>query len=150
MRLMVLAMLLAALPSMAAELTLDGQVRHPASWSAASLQELPAAIVERSFLSSHGREKGLFKGVPLWTLIEKAGLADDTGKHPELRHVALITGSDGYWVAVAIGEIAPDFEGKQVLVAYERDGKPEALRLVVPGDKHGARDVHDIARIEIR
>ena len=37
------------------------------------------------------------------------------------------------------------------ILAYTRDGKPlPALRLVFPDDKHGARDMRDVARIEVR
>jgi len=40
------------------------------------------------------------------------------------------------------GEIAPDFDAKGVIVAYERDGKPlDEFRIVMPGDKHGGRNV---------
>ena len=35
-----------------------------------------------------------------------------------------VTGADGYVVALAVGELDPEFEGKSVLVAYARDGKP--------------------------
>ena len=52
-----------------------------------------------------------------------------------------------------MGEIDPRFEGKNVIVAYDKDGKPlsaaEGLRLVVPLDHHGGRAVRDIATIEV-
>jgi hypothetical protein len=48
------------------------------------------------------------------------------------------------------GEISPDFGNKAALVAYERDGKPlDNFRVVMPGDKHGARDVHDVVTIAV-
>jgi hypothetical protein len=48
------------------------------------------------------------------------------------------------------GEIAPDLGGKPALVAYERDGKPlDDFRIVMPGDKHGARNVRDVAAITV-
>jgi DMSO/TMAO reductase YedYZ molybdopterin-dependent catalytic subunit len=47
-----------------------------------------------------------------------------------------------------MGEIDPAFEGKQVLLAYEGDGKAIPLRLVVPGDKRGGRAVKDVVRVE--
>ena len=48
---------------------------------------------------------------------------------------------------------AADNEGKPVLLAWARDGKPmadEALRLVVPGDRRGGRNARDVVRIALR
>ncbi len=64
-----------------------------------------------------------------------------------------MTGADGYTVAVAIGEMDPEFEGKSVILAYTKDGQKipgTGLRLVVPGDQRGGRSVHDMVRVEIR
>jgi len=53
-------------------------------------------------------------------------------------------------MVTSTGEIAPDFGGKQALIAYERDGKPlDHFRLVMPGDKHGARNVRDIVTVAV-
>ena len=44
------------------------------------------------------------------------------------------------------------FAGKQVIIAYERDGKPmngQTFRMVVPGDAHGGRSVNDLASLTI-
>lgn len=53
-----------------------------------------------------------------------------------------------------MAELDPNFEGKQVIIAYERNGEPIpgniGLRLVVPGDKHGGRSVRDVIRIDVR
>jgi len=89
----------------------------------------------------------------LWTLLEKAHPIDEPGKNASLKHTLLITGRDGYAVALALGEIDPHYEGKQIIIAYE-GGEPPAsissLRLVVPGDVHGGRSVRDVAKIELR
>jgi hypothetical protein len=59
-----------------------------------------------------------------------------------LRHAIRVTAKDSYVVVTSTGEIAPDFGNKGALVAYERDGKPlDGFRIVMPGDKHGGRDV---------
>jgi hypothetical protein len=47
-----------------------------------------------------------------------------------------VTGRDGYAAVLALAEIDPEFEGKQVLLAYRRDSRPmegHALRLVGAG-----------------
>jgi len=44
------------------------------------------------------------------------------------------------------------FAGKEVIVAYQRDGKPmenQTFRLVVPGDAHGGRSVNDLVSLTI-
>jgi len=69
-----------------------------------------------------------------------------------LQHTILARGHDGYGVALAIGEIDPRFAGKEVIVAYQRDGKPmenQTFRLVVPGDAHGGRSVNDLVSLTI-
>jgi hypothetical protein len=86
----------------------------------------------------------------LWSLIAAAGGIDDDSKGAELRHAIRITAKDGYVVVTSTGEIAPDFGGKTVLVAYERDGKPlDGFRIVMPGDKHGGRNVRDVTTIGV-
>ena len=60
-------------------------------------------------------------------------------------------GRDGYTVALSIAELDPSLEGKQVLIATARDGKPlGGLELIVPGDKRAARQVHDLLAIEVQ
>jgi DMSO/TMAO reductase YedYZ molybdopterin-dependent catalytic subunit len=137
-----------------AGLTLDGLVDHPLHLSEADLAALPATELDASFQTHRGPEAAHYKGVLLWTLVGKAGIsAKDGDRRDRLHHYLLVTGRDGYAVAVAVGELDPDFEGKKAIVAYEADGKPLAadeVRLVVPGDKHGGRAVRDVVHIEVK
>ncbi len=134
--------------------TLDGQVAHPLTLSASDLAALPATEVDSSFQTEHGQQTAHFRGVSLWSLIERAGLSVEQGnRRNSLRHYLLVTGRDGYAIALSIGEIDPDFEGKPVILAYDRDGKPleaDSLRLIVPGDKHGGRAVRDVVHLEVK
>ena len=53
--------------------------------------------------------------------------------------------------AISDGEIDPKLENKQVILAYEKDGKPlDAPRLVVPGDLHAARSVQDVVSVAVQ
>lgn len=64
----------------------------------------------------------------------------------------MITGRDGYRAVLALGEIAPDFENKSVILANRMDGKPLGAghpRVVVPLDKRGGRSVRDVMRIPV-
>ena len=125
---------------------LDGAVKTPATYSLAQLAALPSATVTLK-VEGHGALAGAWKGVPLLALVQKAGL---TGTGSGLEHVIVARGTDNYAVAIAMGEIDPRFEGKSVIVAYEKDGQPLAsLRLIVPGDAHAGRAVRDLAVLTV-
>ena len=79
----------------------------------------------------------------------------DADPKQHLRHAIIVTsGADQYAVALSIGEIDPKFEGKSVIIAYAKDGKPldpeDGPRLIVPGDAHGGRAVREVAHIEVK
>jgi hypothetical protein len=66
--------------------------------------------------------------------------------------VLLVTGSDGYSAVLALGEIAPQFEGKQAILADSMNGRPLGLshwRIVIPGERRGGRDVRNVARLQL-
>jgi hypothetical protein len=146
--------LLAAAPAWSGEAArLDGAVRTPIVLDEATLATFPSREIDIAFESGHGRESGHYAGVPLWSLVERAGLVNAEGKNTALRHTLLVTGRDGYAVALALGEIDPDYEGKAVVLAFT-GGEPaasfDALRLLVPGDVHGGRSIRDVVRIEVK
>jgi hypothetical protein len=131
---------------------LQGAVKQRLVLDDPLLKSLPAVTVDVTFETGQGKKSGRYTGVLLWALLEKAEAIDEPGKNASLKHALLITGRDGYAVALAMGEIDPHYEGKQVIVAYS-GGEPPAsmafLRLVVPGDVHGGRSVRDVATIEL-
>ena len=133
--------------------TVTGAVTAPLVVDEALIKSLPQVTVKMwRFRPTMVPEKGTYAGAALWDVLQKAGLVNAPGKNTVLRHAILVTGSDGYAVALAIGEIAPDLEAKHVILAYEA-GKPPApqdLRLVVPGDAHGGRSVKDVVTIEVK
>jgi hypothetical protein len=153
---LLLALCLGAVRAWANEPALEiaGAVATPQHLTETQLKALPPIEVEVSFHTGHGDQQGKYTGALLWTLMQNAGLADNQGNRPDLRHAIAITGSDGYVVIVSFGEIDPDFAGRQAIIAYARDGKPmdakDGLRLIVPGDSHGGRDVRDVVKIEVR
>jgi DMSO/TMAO reductase YedYZ molybdopterin-dependent catalytic subunit len=134
--------------------SLDGSVLRPATFTKEQLQALPAVELDVVYQTSRGEQKGHFKGVLLWDLVNQAGLRTQNKTDP-LKQYLVITASDGYQVVVAMAELMPEFEGEQILVAYERDGQPFGdkdgmARLVMPGDKAAGRHVRNITRIEVR
>lgn len=140
----------AAGPVPSTSVKLDGAVKRAARYSMAELAALPSAGVTLT-IQGHDAASGSWKGVPLMALIEKAGTVEEQGHGAYLQHVLIARGTDGYGVAIAIGEIEPKFEGKQVIVAYQKDGAPlSSLRLVIPGDAHAGRDVRDLAELTVK
>ena len=132
---------------------LDGVVKQPLVLDETLLKSLTPVTVDVTFESAQGKKSGCYTGVLLWSLLEKAEPIDAPGKNASLKHTLLITGRDGYAVALAIGEIDPRYEGKQIIIAYaggDRSASMSSLRLVVPGDVHGGRNVRDVAKIEVR
>jgi hypothetical protein len=64
----------------------------------------------------------------------------------------VLLGRDGYRAVLALGEIAPESEGKQVILAELMGDQPldaEQLRIIVPLDKRGGRSVREVVRIEV-
>ena len=135
----------------ASELSLTGKIAHPQQFSLAKLKALASQQVQVSFLSERGEQKMSYTGVPLWALIGQAGGLADTEKAAPLHHTIKITATDGYWVVISTGEIAPDFGGKPAMVAYQRNDEAPGAHgfwLVMPGDKRGGRYVHDVVTID--
>lgn len=136
----------------AGELSLTGKVVHPQQFTVDKLRALSSKQVQVSFQSERGEQKASFTGVPLWTLIGEAGGLVDTERAAQLHHTVKLTATDGYWVVISTGEISPDFGGKPAMIAYQRDDEAPGAKgfwLVMPGDKRGGRDVHDVVTIDV-
>jgi hypothetical protein len=131
-------------------LLLEGKVKQPQRWTLDDLKKMPAEHAKVSYQTDRGVVTASFTGVLLWSLIGAAGGMVDSDKGAELRHAIRITAKDDYVVVTSTGEIAPDFGNKAAIVAYERDGKPlDDFRIVMPGDKHGGRNVRDVVSIKV-
>ncbi len=145
--------LLAVSPALAdpPPVSVDGQVRNPRQWTLADLQQLPPVRVRVSYATNHGDVEAVYTGALLWSIIKQAAPIDGPGKGAFLRRVVLVTGDDGYAVAVASGEIDPNYAGKKVIVAYAMDGKPiaQGLKLVVPDDSYDGRAVPGVAGLTV-
>jgi hypothetical protein len=139
-------------PAGPSTIALDGRLKHPQSLDLAALQRLPADHVQVSFHTEHGTTTAGFTGPRLWALLGAAGGLADYKRGAAIRHSITVTGRDGYFIVLSTGEIAPDFGGEPAIVAYRRDGEPSGasgLRLVIPGDKRGGRDVRDVVTIRV-
>lgn len=148
----ILAGLLLIAPAVAQSpiLSLEGKIKQAQHWTLDDLKKMQAERADVSYQTEHGPVTASYTGVLLWSLLEQAGGIDDTTRNAVVRHTIRVTATDNYVVILSTGEISPDFGNDRALVAYERDGKPLGnFRIVVPGDKHGARDVHDVVTIAV-
>jgi DMSO/TMAO reductase YedYZ molybdopterin-dependent catalytic subunit len=132
----------------AAPLTVTGLVQHPGP---VALDKLTPITIDAKFSTMHGPQAHHWTGPLLRDVIHGVGVTDEPGKKTYMRHVILARGADGYIVSIAIAEIDPMGESKQVIVALRQDDKPlPAPRLIVPGDASFARGVHDLTALDVR
>jgi DMSO/TMAO reductase YedYZ molybdopterin-dependent catalytic subunit len=103
-------------------------------------------------------EKGVaavYDGVPVAAILEKAGAP--LGKKlrgPNMAVGVVARAPDGYHVLYALTEFDPAFTDRVIILADHRDGKPldaheGPLRIVVPGDKRGARWIRGVTSLEV-
>ncbi len=118
--------------------------------TADDVAKLPAVTLNVAFATEHGPRQASFEGPLLWAVLDHMHAVDPAKPGGQVRQTIVVTGRDGYTATIALGEIAPEFEDKQVILAERMDGKPlDHLRVVVPGDHRGGRSVHDVARIAV-
>jgi DMSO/TMAO reductase YedYZ molybdopterin-dependent catalytic subunit len=135
--------------------TIAGAVQTPLTLDLAGLQKRSATTATVYFGTGRGPVTRTYTGVPLWTLLNEAGIKTDPAiKNDRLRRSVVVTATDGYGVTLSLGELDPEFGAAQAVVAYAQDGKPLAdggfARLIMPADKDAGRNVARIAGIEVR
>src|SRR5215472_9307619 len=153
---MTLVAVIATAPLCAAEpqtvITVVAPSGAPVNVTPEELAQLPTTQIQTNFLTENGPHVASFEGPLLWTVLQKAGVIDPARHRDQVSQTIMILGRDGYRAVLALAEIAPEFEAKQVILAERMDGSPlevEHLRVVVPLDKRGGRSVRDVARIEV-
>jgi hypothetical protein len=140
------------------QLALSGAVADPTIVTPETLSALNQSATEKTtYLAGSSPVTDTYTGVPLWTLIQDAGLlTDPTIKNDVLRLAVVATGSDGYRAMISLGEIDPMFGNQKDLVAYSDtggqlgpNGSDGALRLIVPGDIAGGRYVSNLVSLQV-
>jgi DMSO/TMAO reductase YedYZ molybdopterin-dependent catalytic subunit len=114
---------------------------------------LPRITQRVSFMTGNGEQQNEWTGPLLWTVLDASGLIEAANQREQAHLVVRVTGADGYAAAIAVGEISPLLADRPILLADKLNGAPlpdHALRLVVPGDRLGARSVRDVVHIEIQ
>ena len=141
---------------------LNGSVNHPKLYTPTILsQHKTSKMTVTYFSGSAGLVTKTFIGVPLYDLITEAEvISDSTRKNDMLRKYLVINATDCYQVIVAVAEMLPATGGQQAMVAFETvdetgailplDDTEGAVKLVMPGDKTGGRDVFHLSSITVR
>ena len=137
--------------ALAAPLSVSGLVSNPLSLSLSDLRAMPASQVAATQASGRGPVAIDCKGPRLSALLDKAVPSLESRNNAALGHVVIITGDDGYAVALSFGELDPNYGGADPVLATDCSGKPlDAPRLIVPGDKHAGRAVRGVVKLEVR
>jgi len=131
---------------------LVGAGSKPVTITLEALAALSQIEQDVTFKTSKGVSMGHYKGPLLWDVVKVSKALDGLDHNEELSKTLMVTASDDYQIAFSIGELSPEFGNALVLLALEVDGKvlADGFRIVVQGDKRGARAIHNIVKMEIR
>lgn len=139
---------------------LCGDVAYSRTFYLQNLQALqPSTTVQDYFVAGNSTSQGEYSGVLLWDLLNQVGIQVNPAVKNDLdRKYVVVTGTDCYQAVFAMGELDPTLGGSdQVTVAYAQwvNGQKVGLgsngyaRIIIPGDKKGARSVSNIAQIQV-
>ncbi len=133
----------------------QGGVAAPLSLTLPALEALPSITETVTYLAGSTPVTDTYTGALLWDVLNSAGVVTDPGiKNDVLRKLVTATGSDGYQVSFALGELSPSFGDAPILVAYsdtagQLPGGAGFARVVVPGDGAGGRYVSNLASLTV-
>jgi hypothetical protein len=133
-------------------ITITGPTGSVTVLTPAQIAALPVLTATISFETDHGALKASFSGPLLWTVLKAGGAVGGKMSKAVVREYALVTGEDGYQAVVAVGEVSPAFENKDIILATQMNGKPLGQghdRLAVPGEQRGGRSVRDVVSIAV-
>lgn len=151
--------------SPAASISVAGALDKPTTLTTDTLKATPYTEVSQdvSFISGASTQNNIsFTGVSLWEVLQVAGVKTTDGtntKNTVLEHYVLATATDGYQSVFALGELSPDFGGKQSLIAYAQkvngavtpldDTTGGPFRITAAGDIKGARYLSNAIKLEV-
>jgi len=133
------------------QLTIQGETGKQVALGRAEIEALPRATV-----TTGGPQAPVkFEGVGLKLLLEKAGVGfGESLKEKRLASCLVVEAADGHRVVIALPELDPAFNEKEVVLAFLRDGKAlddkeGPYRLVIPSEKRMARWVKQVTTLKI-
>jgi hypothetical protein len=135
-----------------AVVTVHGLGASTVKLSLADLAKLPQQTVQFT-----DQDKPVtFEGVFLFDVLSKVDLPLGEAFHKTgASYYLVVDAADGYKAVLAWAELDPSFTDRKVYLVTKRDGKPLAdtegpFRLVVPGEKRGARGVHQVTGLTLK
>lgn len=123
------------------------------TFTAAEFAVLPRAEVKAADM--HEKEARAYSGVAMRELLARAGAPlGDRLRGPALAVGVIVRCKDNYTVLFSLAEFDENFSSRTIVLADRENGEilpPSAapLRIVVPGDKRGARSARQVVAIEL-
>jgi len=97
---------------------LSGNIEHPRVLRLADLQAETVTMAQVYFSTGSGPVSATFTGVPLWALLQEAGIkVDPHVNNGVLQHAITVTATDGYRVVFSLGELDPKFGAAGAVLA---------------------------------
>lgn len=132
-------------------LTFQNEGGKPIKIEAGSINKLSRQSIKTL---DHGKE-ATFEGVALVELLKLGGVEfGESMRGKRMATYLLVEAADKYTAVFAFPEIDPGFTDRVIILADKRDGKPLSKeegpwRIVVPGEKRGARWVRQVTGFKI-
>ena len=148
---LVCLLLLAVTSAFSQQITVQKDQSSPVVLSAAEIAALPHTTIK---VNGHDGS-ATFSGVPVSTLLEKAGITfGESLRGKRLASCLLVEAADGYRVVIALPELDPGFTDKQILLVDKRETHPlndkeGPYRIVIPDEKRMARWVRQVKTLRI-
>lgn len=123
----------------------------PVTFSAADIRKLARHTVKAV---DHGTEAS-FEGYALADVLKMGGVEfGESLRGRRLLTYLLVEAADKYSALFALPELDPAFNDRLIIIADKRDGKPLSAtdgpwRVIVPGEKRGARWVRQVVGLRI-
>jgi DMSO/TMAO reductase YedYZ molybdopterin-dependent catalytic subunit len=133
-------------------LVVKGEIKKPLRLSIEELKSMPVVKVS---VNDHDGSSAEYEGVSLQEILKRAGVPEgESLRGPALQLCGVVKAADNYKVVFSLAELDQAFGGKQVILAFRRNGealdaKAGPLRLVIPGEKRQARWVRQVTELEI-
>lgn len=137
----------------AAQFKIAGTVSTPLTVGLADLKAIPHKTVK--VLNTHNQTIETYEGVPLETLLQKAGVPHSEAlRGAAMTEYVLVEANDGYRVTFSLAELDSGIADSEVLVAYSMNGAPLGenegpFKLVAPHEKRPARWVRMLKSITV-
>jgi hypothetical protein len=133
-----------------ATVVIKGEAGQVVTLTAADLDAMPQA----NATLSHDGHSFTLSGARLDAVLAKVAAPLGKGLHgPALADVILAKASDGYRVALSLGDVDPGVRSEPVILADREDGKPLGkdgpFRLAVGGDLRPARSARNVIEIDV-